>query len=273
MLEVEPFTVTAEDGCPLQATLFQGSSGRKKSVLISSAMAVPQRFYRHFASYLAELGFTVVTYDYRGIADSAPSSLRGFEAQMRDWGEKDMTAAVEWLSQTFPDQPIVLVGHSAGGQLAGFLARPERVEKLAIICSGSAYWRLFPYPLKAQLFVLYFVLLPLLTSVLGHGPGRLLRSGENVPRGVMRQWLHWARCEGYVTSEEECKSSYERFRAPIRAFGVADDPWATPKAVRALLRSYSKAESEFVLVTRRLGHFRYFRPGNEDLWDECADWF
>jgi predicted alpha/beta hydrolase len=272
MIDSREVEIRASDGYTLSGTLYQGPSPQGRSVLISSAMAVPKKFYRHFAQHLAGLGFTVLAYDYRGIGDSAPENLRGFPAGMRDWGEKDMSGAVDWLLEAFPEQSVALVGHSAGGQLAGFLPQPERALKLALICSGSAYWNLFPFPLKAKLVMLYYFLLPVLTAILGHGPGRLLRSGEDVPPGVMKEWLHWSRREGYITGEPGNQEIYSRFQIPLRAYGVEDDAWATPNSVKALLQGYSGTETEFILVTRKLGHFRYFRPGNEDLWQECADW-
>lgn len=65
-IEFEP-----ADGWPLAGTLFEGE-GNGPAVLISGAAAVPHRFYACFARWLCEGGArTVLTYDYRGIADSA----------------------------------------------------------------------------------------------------------------------------------------------------------------------------------------------------------
>jgi predicted alpha/beta hydrolase len=55
-------------------------------VIMNSASDVPQGFYRQFATALAEAGYTVITYDYRGIAGSRPSSLHGFATRTSDWG-------------------------------------------------------------------------------------------------------------------------------------------------------------------------------------------
>ena len=41
-------------------------------VVINAATGVPRYFYRHFAAYLRDQGWTAVTYDYRGIGGSAP---------------------------------------------------------------------------------------------------------------------------------------------------------------------------------------------------------
>ncbi len=60
-------TLTAADGYALGATLY-GSGSR--AVLVMSATGVPQSYYAKFAGYLAERGFTVLTFDYRGIGRS-----------------------------------------------------------------------------------------------------------------------------------------------------------------------------------------------------------
>ncbi len=59
--------IPARDGYPLAATIFGDASPGLRVVIVNSATAVPQRFYRHFAGAPASAGFTAVTYDYRGI--------------------------------------------------------------------------------------------------------------------------------------------------------------------------------------------------------------
>jgi predicted alpha/beta hydrolase len=35
---------------------------------------------------LTECGYFTLTYDYRGIGNSKPESLKGFQANLEDWG-------------------------------------------------------------------------------------------------------------------------------------------------------------------------------------------
>jgi predicted alpha/beta hydrolase len=85
-----PETITdtsfaARDGYELAATAFVPSRPLRAAVVLNSATAVPRRIYRGFATYLAQRDFAVLTYDYRGVADSRPPKLAGFPARMRDW--------------------------------------------------------------------------------------------------------------------------------------------------------------------------------------------
>ena len=74
---IDDITVPATDGYPLAATLFLPRGAKRHAVLINSATAVPRKFYRGFAGYLAKRGCAVLTYDYRGTGDSRPQSLTG----------------------------------------------------------------------------------------------------------------------------------------------------------------------------------------------------
>ena len=90
--------VTAADGLSLAATVY-GAPGNGTVVLVNAATGVPRQFYRRFAVYLQQHGWTAVTYDYRGIGGSRPASLRNFDASMRDWAFLDMTAMVDWIDR------------------------------------------------------------------------------------------------------------------------------------------------------------------------------
>src|SRR5262245_43703141 len=100
-VSVEDTTIVARDGYALAATPFQPPRPWR-AALISPATAVPRKIYRGFATFLAENGFAVLTYDYRGIGDSRPASLRGFRARMRDWAALDVRAAIDHAQRRFP---------------------------------------------------------------------------------------------------------------------------------------------------------------------------
>ncbi|MEW6283651.1 MAG: alpha/beta fold hydrolase, partial [Candidatus Eremiobacterota bacterium] len=129
--------VPATDGYPLAASVYPPPGERSGLVVINSAAAVPRRFYRHFAEALTQAGYLVVTYDYRGIGESRPPSMKGFEARMRDWAEKDMAAVIDWALAEHGPGPLILVGHSFGGQVPGLLPQGERVAAMLTFSSQS----------------------------------------------------------------------------------------------------------------------------------------
>lgn len=77
----EVIALTTSDDYPLAAVLYRpvsvaesGASQARKPkqhpVLVSAALGVPQRFYAPFCSWLASRGYTVMTFDLRGIGAS-----------------------------------------------------------------------------------------------------------------------------------------------------------------------------------------------------------
>ena len=65
----------------LDASAWIGQSetffAKRPVVIINPATSVHSRYYSHFANYLYANGFDVVTYDYRGIGNSRPNTMRG----------------------------------------------------------------------------------------------------------------------------------------------------------------------------------------------------
>ena len=129
--------IPASDGFELAATIYGDGAD---VVIINSATAVPRRYYKAFAAFLADEGYTVVTYDYRGIGDSRPESLRGFECKASDWGLLDMQGVLDWTLAEYDPQVLFVVGHSAGGQQAGMLVGSDRINAMATMSSQSGYW-------------------------------------------------------------------------------------------------------------------------------------
>ena len=107
--------IPGKDKANLAATVFEKQSD--KVLLINSATAVPRQFYKRFASYANEHGYTVITFDYRGIGGSRPNSLRGFNAKMRDWGLLDIVSVLNWIHVELKPKQLHVIGHSVGGQL------------------------------------------------------------------------------------------------------------------------------------------------------------
>ena len=108
----ESLTLVAPDGHPLAATRYEAPAP-KGVVVIAGATAVPQRFYRPFAESLAARGYIAITFDYRGVGGSAPTSLVGYEMDYLDWARLDLTAVIDAVAR--PDIPLLMVGHSYGG--------------------------------------------------------------------------------------------------------------------------------------------------------------
>ena len=189
----------ALDHLPLAGTLTEPASGVRGAVLIGSAMGVPRGFYGGFAEYLSEAGLAVLRFDYRGIGGSLRGALRESDATMHAWGEQDLAGALRFLRERHPGTPLMLVGHSAGGQLFGLVPEPNQVRAVLAVGAQSGYWRHWPGAGRLKMRFYWSVLFPGVTRALGYLPlKRLTGGGEDVPPGVALEWSSWGRDPDYV---------------------------------------------------------------------------
>jgi predicted alpha/beta hydrolase len=202
-ITAEPRTVPARDGYPLAVRRYPGG---RRVVVVNSATAVPQQFYRAYAQRLVAAGYTVLTYDYRGVGDSRPASLRGFEGSTTDWGLLDMAAVVD-VATDLAGGPVSLVSHSVGGQLAGLLDRPDAVRSMLSVSSQSGYWRLQGGGQKAAVALHVHLTLPVLARVFGYVPWSRFSAAEDLPREAALQWARWCRHPRYLLGDQSLPGS------------------------------------------------------------------
>ncbi|MEA3137511.1 MAG: hypothetical protein QOC71_1792 [Thermoplasmata archaeon] len=260
----------ASDGYPLEASLFRGKG--PDAVVVAGATGVKRSFYDAFARALAAKGFSVVTLDYRGVGGSRPKRLKGFHATMRQWGELDLDAALQWALRELEPDRLLVVGHSVGGQLLGHASAADEVAAAYFVGSQSGYWRHWPASGKLGIFTLWHLLIPALSRPMGYFPSPWFGLGQDLPTGVARQWAHWGRHPDYLLRDgDEVRRRYERIRAPMVATAIARDRFAPEAGVRALLQMYPNAQRRLHLEDD-VGHFDWFKPRNQALWDGAAAW-
>lgn len=275
-IEPRDLTISARDGYPLAATVYGGGPSARM-VVVNGATAVPRRFYRHFAAALAEAGYAVVTYDYRGIELRSPSGLRRLEATARDWALEDLPGVVDWVADTLGPDRIFLIGHSFGGQVAGMYDHPDRVDGMVTMSAQSGHWRLQGGVQKLVVWLHTHLTLPLVPRILGYMPMKAVGAGENLPAGVAREWARWCRHPDYLLGDASLPlDRYRDFTAPVLAYSFGDDDWGRPRSVDAMMRVYPRVERRHVepgdIGLHAIGHLGFFRPGCRELWRDTVDW-
>ena len=133
-------SIAAVDGFSLAASLWNEDSA-SPTLVLSGATGVSRRFYTDFAAFLAAAGYRVLTFDFRGIGDSRPRSLRGFAASMRNWGELDLAGVLGWCADRHPRAPLLLVGHSAGGQMGAGAGVDRKTAQRASLLACPSHQR------------------------------------------------------------------------------------------------------------------------------------
>lgn len=272
-------TARALDGRELAVTRFTAAEPAWATCVVANAMGVRQDFYAAFARYLASNGIHALTFDYRGAGWSRPHDLATLQATLTDWVELDFEAMLAEARRAAPGLPLVLVGHSLGGQILGLAPSNADVQAAVHVTVGSGYHRLNDR-MRLRLAIFWFLAVPLLTPLFGYFPGKALRMVGDLPRGVVLQWRRWCMDPRYALGEgERARSAFERVTAPILSWSFEDDEIIRLAAVESLHSFYRSADVEMRHLTverlgaKRVGHFGFFAEKSRDpLWSDTLAW-
>lgn len=275
-----PIHIETIDHYALGATLHYADAIPAKPprlAIINCATGVKAAYYHRYARFLAEHGYLVITWDYRGIGASRPPSLRGLRASKFDWGSKDFDAVLRWAAGNFPDSAIDVVGHSIGGVMPGYSAACGRIARLLTVGAQFAYWRDYAPAQRLRMVLKWHVLMPLLNTLCGYFPGRALGWLEDLPAGVASEWARRrARLEHPAP---ERTRHFSALVGPTLAYTISDDPFGTPAATTRLLDYYRSSPRTLVSLTpgdvhlAQIGHFAFFHDRfRTTLWPETLRW-
>jgi predicted alpha/beta hydrolase len=277
----QPLTLTAADGYPLAATWF-ACPGAQRVVLVAGATAVPQGFYRRFATAMNARGYHALTLDYRGIGRSKHGSLSAMNTRYEDWGRLDLAAALDYAAQ---HGAVVLAGHSFGGHALGMLPSPERIHAAWFCGSGAGWSGYMPLLERVKVELIWRVISPLAVRLKGYAPMSWFGAGEDLPPGVWQDWRRWCGMPRYCFDDPELQGSdflarYRQVRTPMQFLNADDDLWALPTSRDAFVdAAYSAAQparqtlSPHHFGVSTIGHMGYFRPALATLWQQAGDFF
>ncbi|WP_339478664.1 alpha/beta hydrolase family protein [Pseudomonas fluorescens] len=285
-LQGDPFKETAADGFVLGGFTWRHAlpDTQRPVVIINAATSVHCRHYSRFAAYLFANGFDVITYDYRGIGESRPGSIKGLNASWTDWGALDFEAMLRRAQREFPGQPIDVVGHSFGGCAAGLSESGQVIRRLVTVGAQFAYWRDYAPEQRWRMFGKWHLLMPLLTLFCGYFPGKRLGWLEDTPAGVVRDWStptarYERRPSGRAMLARTGQLPFANVRAQTLAISISDDPYGTIAAIERLLNYFSHAPKTHLRIApqdigeQQVGHFAFFRSAYQaTLWPIALNW-
>lgn len=272
--------IDCADGVTLTGHWWGNAHAPLGVVVINAATGVKAQYYHRYAAFLAERGFKVLTYDYRGIGLSRPGSLVGSRFTWSQWGELDFDAA---LAQALKEdgRPLV-VGHSIGGFLPGYAENARHIGRMLTVGAQYAYWPDYRSTERLGYFLRWHVAMPLLTAAFGYFPGRRLGWLEDLPPGVANEWSFRGRrieTRLIASRREEVLARFAAVSAPLLALTVSDDPFATKPAVTRALDYYTGATRSKVMLDpadlglEKVGHFDLFHSRHASgFWVDTLLW-
>lgn len=268
----------AGDGAVVVAHRFDALAPRGV-VVIGAALGVAQGFYRDFAVWLAGRGYTTLTFDCRGIGQSAPRTLRRFQASIDDWIRHDYEAVVVEARRLAGGLPLFVVGHSMGAQLVALIPSSQAVRAMVAVAGGSGYWRGFPAAMRPLMLAMLHGVAPLTMPMAGYFPGRRFGMIGDLPTGVMRQWRRWCMNADYLVGVEPgAREAYARARFDLLSLTFTGDammPQRNVDALHAHLRSVRRESRRISPLEAGgpIGHVGFFRRRHQgSLWPIAADW-
>jgi len=273
--------IPVNEGGFLSATLWEKNDARAL-VILHPATAVVQAFYKGFAEYLNNMGFSVLTYDYRGTGRSKSGMLRHYSVSMSDWIEQDVGCITAWAKARFPGLSLLAVGHSIGGHAVLLSTATHSLKAAVIVASHAGVTSTIKHTAeKVRVWCLLRILAPALCRIFGYMPARRLGLGEDLPAPVMLQWGRWSAMPGYFYDDPDwdARRRASEIRLPLLVMGFDDDPWANPEAITRLLEPVQHAKIERQEIRHAefglsgVGHMGFFRTRcAEKLWPVVGEW-
>lgn len=273
----EPMNIVCQDGYSLSARYYANSSDKSSQnpILICPATGISKNFYHHFAIWLSEQGFDVMSFDFRGIADSLHGDLKDSDASIQDWGQLDIPAAIDSVLAKTQQHKVILLGHSAGGQLLGIASNYHKVERLIAVSGSTGHTGGLKGRTKLLAPLMFKLIFPISSRIKGYGATQFIGMGENLPKAVARQWAEFCSRPGYVTNaigKTIFEDYHQQIRCPITVYWSSDDEIATQANVKQLLSLYPHAETQMhELVPQQhgfksIGHMAMFKRSHQVLW-------
>ena len=177
------------------ANLLLFEARRPDRILVfSPALGVRAGYYADFARALNREGITVAVNELRGHGTSPLVPDRGVDFGYSALINEDLRAVVDYVAASDAGLPLVLGGHSLGGQLATLYAARYQpaCEGIVQIGCSSPFYRGFP-PSRRRAIYWGAFMIQAAAFVLGYFPGQAFGFGGREARRLMNDWVRIAR--------------------------------------------------------------------------------
>ena len=183
---VEKKQIRTKDDKLISVTCYSPDHPNGRNVIIGPAAQLTQDQYLSFSIFLQKNGFTVITFDYRGMGESAPDELKGYIAGLQQWASQDADAVIRFAKNSYPGNELIYVGHGIGGELIGLAPASQYINRLVLVSSSLSCGRWWPLHGRLK-FSLMKPIARAASAVFGYFPGKKLGLKGNLPKGVVNE--------------------------------------------------------------------------------------
>ena len=268
--------ITAPDGATSVVEAF-GSEG--PAVLFLPALGVPLHYYRPLLADWAERGYRVLGLELRGMPQSSTADVRANDFGYVHALTLDIPAAIGAAGL---EAPLLLAGHSLGGQLALLYAaaHPAAVRAVVTIASGSSHHGAFPTRAARTRRRGQMAAVQAIIRTVGWFPGHLVGFGGRQPRTMIADWSHEGRFGRFeiAGSAADHEGELAALDAPVLMLTLDGDPIVPRHSSDHLAVRLVSARVDAVHVHRSRGdgaafdHFRWARRTPRAVLDPVTAW-
>lgn len=270
-------TILTSDGTRIWISCYIPENDNGKVIVIAPAIGIAQSFYHLFACYFSDHGYTVLSFDYRGMGRSAPRRLRGYRATLHEWAVQDVNAVLLYARQTWKKHEIIYIGHCIGGEIIGLAPASQYINRMVLVSTALTCEKLWPLHHRVWL-KLQKLHSRTLARLVGYVPGNNRKKRGALPSGVSGQMANWCDSDNGLFDEYP-DNNYRKLNIPVLAYTFTDDWLCPPKAVKELLNHFSSASITWYhqkpkdLGVRKVGHFDFFFLSMRTiLWTTLLHW-
>jgi predicted alpha/beta hydrolase len=276
---MEKFSVRTTDGVLLHGVLYFPQSSEKGVVQINAATATSRSYYEPFARFLSAQGWIVALWDYRGSGESKAIALKDSRYRMLDYGDKDMPAVLDYLAQRFSNLPIVMLGHSVGGHLVGFMPNANRLAGHIAVASSTGYLGYMPWGFRLKSLYFFYLLTPVSDRIAGYSATTKFGWMEDLPSTVVHQWRDWCTRPDYFFDPKFYGKSvplgiFQKLDFSVRVYYAEDDPISNERSVPRFWSHVRSSRGLEIIKLRpqefgakEIGHFGYFsKKFQRNIW-------
>ena len=268
--------IKTKDGYILNARIYDQSKLYNGVILIVPSAWATQKDYVDFAFYFQQKGYCIITFDYRGVGDSAPLKIRGFRASLHQWAIQDTDAIIRFVKKRFSACELICVGHGIGGEIIGLAPASQYINKIVLINSALSCSRL--RRMKDKIWIGAMKLFVKAASwSFGYFPGKKLGIMNDLPKGVMFEWINWCNNNNGLF-DDFTDHNYRKLQVPLLAFSFSDDWRSQQSGVKALLEHFPSPNIIWHLINPIkegigwVGHTGFFKYTMQKVWDILLTW-
>ena len=144
--------------------------------------------------------------------------------------------------------------------------------------AALGYWGYFPAPMKWIVWLLWYIISPVLVKIYGYGTMRKVGWGEDLPKNILLEWRQWCMSKNYYgvfLQKYFQKPLFQEFNVPITAVYISDDYIANDKTAPMMQQFFPNTHFQIHKIevekftSDKVGHTGIFRRKFEKtLWNE-----